>query len=820
MNFERINPILQIDKNAVLTSLGDISLGYELILPEVNTIPLEIFNRMHTALMQLFLILPENICIQRQDIFVKKTFDASTLFDKKKDFFENSLYNHFNEREYLTQKSYLYITLLDGYGFKRSLSGISYFKKKTNRKESFKIRLAEFQDKCTKAIVSLDDVISVKALKETDLRELIEKHFNGQEDNKIASPVFKPEFSIGKKKFAIYGLDNDVNQKDGDIDVAKVNQTMSSEISKMYSSYMSDFGLSLGFEHVVNSYIFYDDQSAIKRELNDNRSKLQGIRLLGNENAENARRIEEFITAVEQDDVKVVRSHFNVTVFDFEKEKLLKKERLLQGAFARAGIVPNEYDYMDYPYIYLSNTPGCAGHLPSDYTFLSFTEIGVIYTLFEGNNLKSSNKGIFYCNRNDNVPFRLDLFFKPYEDKLIDNRNYFVVAPSGGGKSFASKSRLYQQHNMGFDQVVINIGGDDKLCKLINKDGNNDALYVVYEDGKTLPINPFFVEGRINNQKIEFLVSFIWLLWGGTDEIDGDKQSILNKIVVNYYDINSDDAYGEKGFLIKQSDKEYSIITFYQFLMNNKTDITEYFDGDSSLFNLNSLIINLEKFAIGNYKTLFHRGKPDLFGKKRYIEFELDNIKDHPFLFPIFSMLISDITFNTMWSDEGYKNFFIDECWKILEKPGMALLLKYLYKTIRKFDGAVGIAVQQITDLVGDIVVEKAILGNCSIKFILNHKNVLEQVPLLKEKLSLKDSDVSMLLSIQNKIKSNYSGDKVRYTEELIIMGSEFSKVVRNEVSPELSVIYDSEKKRLKKFNQLYEINNQNIEKTIVQYLK
>ena len=80
-----------------------------------------------------------------------------------------------------------------------------------------------------------------------------------------------------------------------------------------------------------------------------------------------------------------------------------------------------------------------------------------------------------------------------------------------------------------------------------------------------------------------------------------------------------------------------------------------------------------------------------------------------------------------MWADEGYKDFFIDECWKILEKPGMALLLKYLYKTIRKFDGAVGIAVQQITDLVGDIVVEKAILGNCSIKYVLRHKNVLKK---------------------------------------------------------------------------------------------
>ena len=614
-------------------------------------------------------------------------------------------------------------------------------------------------------------------------------------------------------------MDNDDNQKDGDIDVAVLNPSMSSEISNMYSSYMAGFGHELGFEHTVNSFIFYDNQQSIKKELESNRSKLSGIRFLGRENMENAKRIEEFLTLVEEENVKVVRSHFNITIFDHDSGDLIKKEQLLQGVFGRAGIVPKEYNKLDYPYIFLANTPGCAGHLPANYTFLSFAEVGVIYSLYEGNHTHGDERGLIYTNRTDNVPFLLDTFFEPYENKLIENRNYFVIAPSGGGKSFASKSRLYQQYKMGFDQVVINIGGDDKLSKLINKDGNDDALYIIYEDGKTLPINPFYIEGYLNNDKIDFLVEFIWLLWGGTESITPDKHSILHKIVVNYYGVNPHETYTENGYKYQNPGIELSIKTFYEFLIDKREIISGYFESDKMLFNLSSLILNLEKFAIGSYSTLFHNSKPELFSKKKYIEFELDNIKDHPFLFPIFSMLISDITFNTMWADEGYKDFFIDECWKILEKPGMALLLKYLYKTIRKFDGAVGIAVQQITDLVGDIVVEKAILGNCSIKYVLRHKNVLEQVPMLKEKLSLKESDVAMLLSILNKTKPAFPGDKVRYTEQLIIMGSDFSKVVRNEVSPELAVIYDSEKKRLRKFNELYAANDCKIEKTIEAYL-
>lgn len=817
MKFERINPILQFDGNAILTNIGDISLCFKLELPELNTVPLSMYNDIHTALMQLFMILPENTVLQRQDIFLKKKWDVNQLFQKG-DYFETSMYEHFKGREYMTQDSYLYITLLDGFGFKRSLSNIQYFKKREVTGK-FLEKLSDFRVKCDKAIITLRDTIKLRPLEEMELRELTAQHFSGFEENKVSTPFFKPEFTIGKKHFSIFGLDEDVNQKDGDIDVAVVNQAMSSEISNMYSSYMSGFGHELGFEHVINSFIFYDDQAAIKKDLDSNRAKLSGIRLLARENMENAKRIEEFLGLIEEENAKIVRSHFNVTIFDVDKKDLLKKEQTLQGVFGRCGMVATEYNKLDYPYIFLSNTPGCAGHLPSEYTFLSFTEVGVIYSIYEGNYSHCDKKGLVYTNRTDNLPFLLDTFFEPYENKLIENRNYFVVAPSGGGKSFSSKSRLYQQYKMGFDQVVINIGGDDKLSRLINKGGGQDALYITYEDGKTLPINPFYIEDYLNNGKIDFLVEFVWLLWGGTEGITPDKHSILHKIVVNYYGIPLDAIYGTKGYEFVSERNELSIKTFYEFLIDNKEVISEYFESDKTLFNLSSLILNLEKFAIGSYSTLFYRQKPEAFGKKKYIEFELDNIKDHPFLFPIFSMLISDITFNTMWSDEGYKDFFIDECWKILEKPGMALLLKYLYKTIRKFDGAVGIAVQQITDLVGDIVVEKAILGNCSIKYILRHKNVLEQVPMLKEKLSLKESDVAMLLSILNKTKPDFPGDKVRYTEQLIIMGSEFSKVVRNEVSPQLGVIYDSEKKRLKKFNDLYELNDQNIEKTVEQYL-
>lgn len=819
MDFEKINPIHCFDENIILTELGDISFCFKIELPEINTISISKYNTLHTSLLQMMLVLPDNVLIHRQDLFLSETFDSSLVFDINDDFFDNSISNHFNGRKYRNQSSYLYISFLDSLGFKRKLSGLKYFNKIADKKQ-FLTKIESYKTLVDKAIATISDDFVISKISENDLINLVDSHFNGYEPNKVSSPHFKPKMTIGNKHFRIYGLDEDINQRDGDIDLAVINESNSSEISKMYNCYMSKFGFSFNCDHVLNSFIFYDNQEALKKELETNQSKAKAISSLNRGNEISNNRLSNFLSSVEIEGAKIVRSSFNLTLFDDNELALKEAEKSLQATFGKAGIVPTEYDYLDYPYIFISNTPGCGGHLPADYTFLTIADIAIIYTLLDGNSISFENeKGFVYSNRNNNIPFKLDTFFKPYDTKIIDNRNYIVIAPSGGGKSFDSRSKIYQQYKLGFDQIVINIGGDDKMVRLINRE-SNDASYIKYEEGKTLPINPFYVENSITNDKIEFLITFIWLLWDGKQDIPGTTHSILNKVIGLFFEIDLN-LKNEAGDFILKGNKEYSLLSFYNYLNSNKEEIKTFYHNDTSLFDVNSLIINLEKFALGNYSNLFSQGKPSLFEKKKYVEFELDNIKDHPFLFTIFSMLISDITFNTMWTSDGYKDFFIDEAWKVLEKKdsGMALLLKYLYKTIRKFDGGVGIAIQQITDLSGNEIIESAILGNCAIKHIYNHKNVLDSIPKLKQKLSLKDSDVAQLLSIKNKQKADFPGDKIKYSEKLLILGSDFSKVVRIETSPELAVIFDSEKSRLKRFDELYHQSNNNIEETVKSYL-
>ena len=178
MDFEKINPIHCFDENIILTELGDISFCFKIELPEINTISISKYNTLHTSLLQMMLVLPDNVLIHRQDLFLSETFDSSLVFDINDDFFDNSISNHFNGRKYRNQSSYLYISFLDSLGFKRKLSGLKYFNKIADKKQ-FLTKIESYKTLVDKAIATISDDFVISKISENDLINLVDSHFNG-----------------------------------------------------------------------------------------------------------------------------------------------------------------------------------------------------------------------------------------------------------------------------------------------------------------------------------------------------------------------------------------------------------------------------------------------------------------------------------------------------------------------------------------------------------------------------------------------------------------------------------------------------------------
>ena len=177
--------------------------------------------------------------------------------------------------------------------------------------------------------------------------------------------------------------------------------------------------------------------------------------------------------------------------------------------------------------------------------------------------------------------------------------------------------------------------------------------------------------------------------------------------------------------------------------------------------------------------------------QQRFIVFELDNIKDHPILFPVVTIIIMEVFISKMRKLKGTrKMILIEEAWKAIAKEGMAEYIKYLFKTVRKFFGEAIVVTQEIEDIISSPVVKQAIINNSDCKILLDQSKYQNKFDQIQELLGLTEKEKALVLSIN---KANDPSKK--YKEVFISLGGVLSKVFRTEVSPEEYMAYTTEEK-------------------------
>jgi conjugal transfer ATP-binding protein TraC len=88
----------------------------------------------------------------------------------------------------------------------------------------------------------------------------------------------------------------------------------------------------------------------------------------------------------------------------------------------------------------------------------------------------------------------------------------------------------------------------------------------------------------------------------------------------------------------------------------------------------------------------------------------------------------------------------MDEAWSML-KDGMGDFVEYMFRTLRKNKGQMGIITQGITEIVNSKV-GKALINNSETKIILRHTNVNELAN-LQAHLGFTDSELGKLANLQ-----------------------------------------------------------------------
>ena len=148
---------------------------------------------------------------------------------------------------------------------------------------------------------------------------------------------------------------------------------------------------------------------------------------------------------------------------------------------------------------------------------------------------------------------------------------------------------------------------------------------------------------------------------------------------------NSLQLYFDK---LKNKDEVFPCFdTFYEFLKDEFVEVLKSENVKDKDFDVSNFLYVLRPYyKNGEFDYLLNAKENLNLLQQRFIVFELDNIKDHPILFPVVTIIIMEVFISKMRKLKGIrKMILIEEAWKAIAKEGMAEYIKYLFKTVRKF---------------------------------------------------------------------------------------------------------------------------------------
>lgn len=413
-----------------------------------------------------------------------------------------------------------------------------------------------------------------------------------------------------------------------------------------------------------------------------------------------------------------------------------------------------------------------------DYDLFKQSRSAAVCLFFnEGLEMNTDSYYRIYFANNSGIPIALDTSEYPMSKQIISNRNRFVLGPSGTGKSFYTNSYLLQcaTQDEGAEIVVIDTGDS-----YLGTSNYLNGAYITWSDDKPITMNPFKIsEEEYNEEKKQAMISLIALLWKGADgHITRVEDSVLSQVISKYFDL----------YFIGEIEANFN--SFYEFSI---TEIDKIINEDKITFNLPEYKFILKTFYKGGqYDQLLNKDADSSLFDEPFIVFEIDNIKDHPLLFPIVTIIIMDVFLQKMRMKGAKKKILVvEEAWKALMSPMMANYILYLYKTVRKFAGEAIVVTQELDDILKSEIVKDSILANSDTLFLLDQRKLEHKYDVYQEVLGITDTERRKLFTVNNLPKQPYRG---MYRSVFIKMGNT-SGVYDIEVPLEQYLTFTTEKR-------------------------
>lgn len=711
-------------------------------------------------------------------------------------FLSRSYERHFNERPYLNHTCYLFITKTTRERTRQQSTFNTLCRGYLTPKEvRDKDAVGLFLDAVSQAesIINESGLFKVERLSEAEIvgtpekAGILEKYFAlTQDDTAILQDMrLDPgRMQVGDKTLCLHTL-SDLDDLPQKVSTDSRFERLSTDRSDCRLSFAAPVGLLLSCDHIYNQYIFLDNPAETFQQFEKRTRNLQSLSRYSRANQINKEWLDQFLNEGHSRGLTPVRCHCNVLAWSDDAEQLKRIKADVGSQLATMECKPR-HNTVDVPALFWAGIPGNESDFPAEESFYTYLEQALCFFVEETNYRDSPSPfGIKMVDRITGKPLHLDISDEPMKRGVICNRNRIVISGSGGGKSFFVNHLVRQYYEQGTHVVLVDVGNSYKgLCALINhRTGGQDGIYFTYTEDNPISFNPFFSDDNIYDvEKRESIKTLILTLWKRDNEPPRRSEEVALSNAVSLY-IQQ---------IQNRDDLRPSFDTFYEFIDKEYRGLLERKRVREKDFDIENFLNVLEPYYKGGeYDYLLNSEQNIDLLNKRFIVFELDNIKDHPILLPVTTLIIMECFISKMRRLQGVRKLIvIEECWKALTSASMSQYIKYLFKTIRKFFGEILVVTQEIDDIVSSPIVKEAIINNSDTKILLDMRKYMNKFDAIQNLLGLTDREKSQILSI------NLANDpKRRYKEVWIGMGGVQSAVYATEVSAAEYYTYTTEER-------------------------
>ncbi|UOE52579.1 TraG family conjugative transposon ATPase [Mucilaginibacter sp. SMC90] len=469
----------------------------------------------------------------------------------------------------------------------------------------------------------------------------------------------------------------------------------------------------------------------------------------------------------------LVNAHYNILICA-PKDVIHKSTNFVESSLFQLGIIPSKNAYNQLE-LFRTALPGNGSELKVYDWFLTTCDAAMCFVFKESLPRDEPSDFLLRFTDRQGIPIGIDPADLPMRTGRINNRNKFVLGPSGSGKSFFMNALIEQYMLYNMDMVIVDTGHSySGLCAYYN------GKYITYTDKKPITMNPFAITpDEYNIEKKDFLVTLICLLWKGAE---GHISQIERDVIAHTVS-----AYFSYYFSLKSPELNFN--SFYEFALKKIPEIKKE---EQIPFDYDEFKYVLKKFyRKGEFESILNEQADSSLFTERFIVFEIDSIKEHRILFPIVTLIIMDVFIQKMRNrSDRRKALVVEEAWKAIASPLMAGYLLYLYKTVRKFWGEAIVVTQELGDIIGNSVVKDSIINNSDTICLLDQTKFRDNYNEISSLLSISETERRKIFTINQLDNAENRG---RFKEVYIRRGAT-GEVYGVEVSLHQYLTYTTEK--------------------------